>query len=169
MLRQPKILFLDEATSALDTQSEALVQQALDALIATKDSTICLVAHRLSTVRDANKICVLGEGKIQEQGTHDELLRNDGPYARLVSRQITKDKNEILGDGAFDASEAAAAAEGAEPASEAEPDAPGAEGDDVLSAWLKTAPDVLRGSAAFTDAVQKAAVAARQRKAPTSR
>ena len=96
MLRKPKFLFLDEATSALDTQSEALVQEALDALIALDDTTIVLVAHRLSTVKDADKICVLGDGKVQESGTHDELLRNpDGPYARLVHRQLTKAANDV--------------------------------------------------------------------------
>ena len=63
MLRQPKFLFLDEATSALDTQSEALVQEAIDELIGLDDITIVLVAHRLSTVKDADKICVLGDGK----------------------------------------------------------------------------------------------------------
>ena len=106
MLRQPKILFLDEATSALDTQSEALVQEALDTLIRLEDTTIVLVAHRLSTVKDADKICVLGDGNIMEAGTHDELLSNeDGPYAKLVNRQLTKASNEILSDGAFDESE----------------------------------------------------------------
>eukprot|EP01052_Picozoa_sp_SAG31_P012904 SAG31_NODE_764_length_12262_cov_26.578887_10_plen_304_part_00 len=99
MLRQPKILFLDEATSALDTQSEALVQEALDALIATDDTTIVLVAHRLSTVKDADKICVLGDGKILEQGTHNSLLRDaEGPYSQLVHRQLTKQANEINAD-----------------------------------------------------------------------
>lgn len=107
MLRNPKILFLDEATSALDTQSEALVQDALDALITQEDKTIVLVAHRLSTVKDSDKICVLGDGKILESGTHQELLDmgEDGAYAKLVNRQLTKAANEILSDGAFDASE----------------------------------------------------------------
>ena len=61
MLRKPKLLFLDEATSALDTQSEALVQKALDSLISARESTIVLVAHRLSTVKDANQICVVSD------------------------------------------------------------------------------------------------------------
>ena len=64
MLRNPKILFLDEATSALDTESEGLVQEALDALIVQENKTIVLVAHRLSTVKDSDKICVLGDGKL---------------------------------------------------------------------------------------------------------
>ena len=70
MLRKPKLLFLDEATSALDTQSEALVQKALDSLISARESTIVLVAHRLSTVKDANQICVVSDGRIAESGTH---------------------------------------------------------------------------------------------------
>jgi ABC-type multidrug transport system fused ATPase/permease subunit len=74
--------FVSSVANAL--QSEALVQQALDALISTKDSTICLVAHRLSTVKDANKICVLGDGIIQEAGTHDELMENDGPVRDII-------------------------------------------------------------------------------------
>ena len=105
MLRKPKFLFLDEATSALDTQSEALVQEALDVLISLDDTTIVLVAHRLSTVKDADKICVLGDGKVQEAGTHDELLRNpEGPYAKLVHRQLTKAANDVS-EAAFNASD----------------------------------------------------------------
>lgn len=76
LLRRPKILLLDEATSSLDTESEALVQQALDRLIGEGGRTIVLVAHRLSTVRNADNIAVLDKGSLVEQGTHEELLLN---------------------------------------------------------------------------------------------
>lgn len=74
LLRRPKVLLLDEATSSLDTESEALVQQALDRLIGEGGRTIVLVAHRLSTVRNADNIAVLDKGSLVEQGTHDQLL-----------------------------------------------------------------------------------------------
>ena len=87
LVRQPRLLLLDEATSALDAESEHQVQQALDTLEQT-DQTIIVVAHRLSTIRNADKIVVLKYGKIVEQGTHDELVKNDGDYKKLVKRQM---------------------------------------------------------------------------------
>lgn len=81
MLKDPKILILDEATSALDAESEALVQEALDKLM--QGRTTIIIAHRLSTVRKANRILVLGNGRVQEQGSHEELVRRNGIYARL--------------------------------------------------------------------------------------
>jgi ABC-type multidrug transport system fused ATPase/permease subunit len=99
LLRQPKILLLDEATSSLDTESEASVQQALDRLIGEGGRTIVLVAHRLSTVRNANNIAVLDKGALVEQGTHEQLLEiKDGVYERLVRRQLNKVSNHILDD-----------------------------------------------------------------------
>jgi len=99
LMRQPDILLLDEATSALDAESEALVQEALDTLISQSRSTVILVAHRLSTVKNADKIAVVDNGRIVEIGGHEQLLSKGGVYANLVSRQIANKKNTIGGDG----------------------------------------------------------------------
>ena len=85
ILKNPPILILDEATSALDTESEKLVQEALEHLM--RDRTTLVVAHRLSTIRHADLICVLHEGRIVEMGRHDDLLRQDGYYKKLVEMQ----------------------------------------------------------------------------------
>lgn len=85
ILKNPPILILDEATSALDTESERLVQDALERLMKTR--TTVAIAHRLSTIKNADEICVLHEGQIVERGTHDELLSIDGYYKKLNDMQ----------------------------------------------------------------------------------
>ncbi|MBQ1209376.1 MAG: ABC transporter ATP-binding protein [Bacteroidales bacterium] len=85
ILKNPPILILDEATSALDTESERLVQEALDRL--TSSRTTISVAHRLSTIKNADEICVLHEGVIVERGKHDELIAQDGYYKKLIDMQ----------------------------------------------------------------------------------
>ena len=85
ILKNPPILILDEATSALDTESERLVQEALDHLM--KNRTTIVIAHRLSTIRNADMICVMHEGKIVERATHDELIALNHYYKRLVDMQ----------------------------------------------------------------------------------
>ncbi|PNW42209.1 UNVERIFIED_CONTAM: LuxR family transcriptional regulator [Euhalothece sp. KZN 001] len=85
VLLDPKILILDEATSALDSESEALVQEALDRLL--KDRTVLIIAHRLTTVRNADRILVLEQGKIIEMGTHEQLLNQASRYAQFHGQQ----------------------------------------------------------------------------------
>ena len=87
ILKDPAILILDEATSALDSESERLVQEALDYLM--KGRTSLVIAHRLSTIRNADKILVLEEGKIVEEGKHAELVqKTDGVYKHLSELQL---------------------------------------------------------------------------------
>lgn len=85
ILKNPQILILDEATSALDTESERMVQEALERLM--KNRTTIAIAHRLSTIRNADEICVLHEGQIVERGKHEELLQKDGYYKKLCDMQ----------------------------------------------------------------------------------
>ncbi|MDI3322511.1 ABC transporter ATP-binding protein [Pinibacter soli] len=90
LLYEPSILVLDEATSSIDTESEQLIQHAIDTLITGR--TAIVIAHRLSTIRKADKIIVLDKGEIKEMGTHDELLNLGGFYAKLHSLQFEKQK-----------------------------------------------------------------------------
>jgi ATP-binding cassette subfamily B protein len=86
LIRNPRVLILDEATSALDTESEALIQQALERLM--RNRTTFVVAHRLSTIRNASRIVVMRHGRIVEIGTHAELLKKEGAYAKLNAKQV---------------------------------------------------------------------------------
>ena len=93
LLRNPRILLLDEATSALDTESEAAMQSALARL--RQGRTTIVIAHRLSTVRDADLVVAMHEGRAIEQGTHAILLAKEGHYARLVRSQTLVDSHEL--------------------------------------------------------------------------
>ncbi len=86
VLKDPRILILDEATSALDAESEHLVREALDRLM--KGRTTLVIAHRLSTVKDANRVVVLEAGAVVQTGTHASLVAQEGLYRRLVERQF---------------------------------------------------------------------------------
>jgi ABC-type multidrug transport system fused ATPase/permease subunit len=87
MLKDPQVLLLDEATSSLDAENESVVQEALDRLMKNKTSVI--IAHRLSTVRNANKIAFLNEGRVLELGSHEELMNlSSGSYKKFVNQQL---------------------------------------------------------------------------------
>jgi ATP-binding cassette subfamily B protein len=94
LLYNPSILILDEATSSIDTESELLIEKAIDTLI--KDRTSIVIAHRLSTIRKANKIIVLEKGVLKEMGSHEELLSLGGSYAKLHEMQFEKKKALIV-------------------------------------------------------------------------
>ncbi|CAP68810.1 uncharacterized protein PODANS_7_7770 [Podospora anserina S mat+] len=96
VVSDPKILLLDEATSALDTKSEGVVQAALE--VASEGRTTITIAHRLSTIKDAHNIVVMTQGKIVEQGTHDELLEKRGSYYNLVTAQAIAAVNEMTAE-----------------------------------------------------------------------
>ncbi|KIM82065.1 hypothetical protein PILCRDRAFT_483988 [Piloderma croceum F 1598] len=103
IVSDPRILLLDEATSALDTQSEGIVQNALDKAGEGERRTTITIAHRLSTIRDAHCIFVVGGGRVLEQGTHEELLsKESGHYSRLVLAQALREKQETIDESNSD-------------------------------------------------------------------
>lgn len=90
LLKDPPILLFDEATSALDSRTEQAILATLDRV--AQDRTALAIAHRLSTIADADDILVLNEGRLEERGTHSQLLRRDGLYAEMWARQQTEDQ-----------------------------------------------------------------------------
>ncbi|NLY54056.1 MAG: ABC transporter ATP-binding protein [Firmicutes bacterium] len=97
IVKDAPILLLDEATSALDTEAEARVQEAIEAI--SRNRTTLIIAHRLSTIKEVDRIVVLDEGQVAEMGTHTELLRQDGLYARLYKQQITATPSPVAASG----------------------------------------------------------------------
>jgi ATP-binding cassette subfamily B protein len=92
LLKNPPILLLDEATSALDTETERDIQESLKAM--GKGRTVITIAHRLSTVADADRIVVLEDGVVTEEGSHDDLLARGGKYAAMWARQASEEDTE---------------------------------------------------------------------------
>lgn len=101
LLMNPDILLLDEATSALDAESEHFVKEAIDR--AMKNRTVLVIAHRLSTVRNADQVLVIDKGQIVERGTHKDLLASEGVYKKLVLRQLSTSQGaSVAADDSFD-------------------------------------------------------------------
>lgn len=96
LLMSPKLLLLDEATSALDAESEHLVQEAIERAMINR--TVLVIAHRLSTVRNADLVIVINQGAIVEQGTHDSLIEKGGIYKKLVLRQLMAGNSTVATD-----------------------------------------------------------------------
>ena len=97
LVKNPQILLLDEATSALDNESERIVQEALDKLMESQDRTCIVIAHRLSTIRNASRIAFIGDGRVKEIGSHDELMeKSNGKYKRLIESQGRKASSVML-------------------------------------------------------------------------
>jgi ABC-type multidrug transport system fused ATPase/permease subunit len=107
LIKNPKVLLLDEATSALDSESERVVQRAIDRLLEAGNRTTIVIAHRLSTIRNADMIAVVDGGKLLETGTHEELLEKQGHYYMLVEAQKAPHKEESNSPSSLPASASA--------------------------------------------------------------
>lgn len=94
LIRDPSILLLDDATSALDSESEGVVQEALDR--ARSGRTTIIISHRLSTIKNADMIAFMERGRIMEQGTHDQLMKNKGAYYQLVATQVQSSTYKVI-------------------------------------------------------------------------